>query len=627
MSFAEAPFGARLKRVRLQKHEAMQRRSPLQMTAIVAVGYLVALGFIYVLDGRSLLLLLGLFGLPVLVGARLFGFAGGFVCSLLSSALLIPFVPLNAIFWLPLAGALYITAGALVGALSRDKSTARRRFHDPPGAFLPRGPRLEWLPEAFRHSSNIVQLIDPNGNIFEQNEKSEELLGAPKKIIELFHPDDRGRFQEELESARTRGEAGPIELRVISHNNRAVPVEVRLHRITPDRLLMELSDLTAIWELEMKLRETEARYRYLIEDAIDTLDTGIMLLDKERRVIWANKTLGQFFGIERDEMVGHPVKSVLKRLRFTQPTDFDRIVSSAGDRLTFSLRDGFDERILEFRSIPVETANYKGGRIDHYIDITEKKRLELSLHEKTKRLEYSNKKLEEFARVVSHDLKEPLRTIEVFSQFLLEDWGSKIEGKGVEYLQALRRSAARMKRLIEDLHRLSSIGLKAEPMEEINISEVLAEVREDMSASLTNVSVITKDGFPTIMGNRTRLKEIFSNLISNAIKYNDKPQKIVEIDWEEDSDHYKFFVRDNGVGIEERYWERVFEVFERLNPRHDQEGTGAGLAIVKRIVEEYGGRIWVTSVMGSGSTFCFTIPKRAKRIIASPKVESLKASG
>jgi len=625
MSFAKAPSGAKLKRVRLQKHEAMQRRSPLQRTAIVAVGYLAALGFIYALDGRSLAWLLGLLGLPVLVGARLFGIAGGFICSLFSSVLLMPFVPLNALFWLPLGGTLYIAAGVVVGALSRDKSTARR--HDPPSALLPRSPRIEWLPEAFRHSSNILQLIDLSGNIFEQNEKSEELLGAPKKIIELFHPDDRGRFQEELESARTRGEAGPLELRVISHNSRAVPVEVRLRRITPDRLLLELCDRTVVRELEMKLRETEARYRYLIEDAIDTLDTGIMLLDKERRVIWANKTLGQFFGIERDEMVGHPIKSVLKRLRFTRPTDFERIVSSAGERLTFSLRDGFDERILEFRSIPVETANYKGGRIDHYIDITEKKRLELSLQEKTKRLEYSNKKLEEFARVVSHDLKAPLRTIEVFSQFLLEDWGSKIEGKGAEYLQALRRSAARMKRLIEDLHRLSSIGLKAEPMEEINLSEILSEVQEDMSALLANVSLMTKDGFPTIVGNRTRLKEIFSNLISNAIKYNDKPQKIVEIDWEEDSDYYKFFVRDNGMGIEERYWERVFEVFERLNPQHDQEGTGAGLAIVKRIVEEYGGRIWVNSVPGNGSTFYFTIPKRSKRIVTSSKVESLSASG
>ena len=595
----------------------------MQKAVIVAVGYTAALGFIYVLDGRSVLLLLGLLWVPVLIGARLFGLAGGFICSLFSSVLLMPFVPLNALFWLPLGGALYIISGMLVGALSREK-TARRHFKEAPNALLPRSPKVEWLPQAFRYSSNIVQLIDPNGNIFEQNEKSQELLGAPKKIIELFHPDDRGRFQEELESARTRGEAGPIELRVISQNNRAVPVEVRLRRITPDRLLLELCDMTVIRELEMKLRETEARYRYLIEDAIDTLDTGIILLDKERRVIWANQTLGHFFGIERDEMVGNHIKSVLKGLKFTQPTDLDRIVSSPGDRLTFSLRDGFEERILEFRSIPVETANYKGGRIDHYIDITEKKRLELSLQEKTKRLEYSNKKLEEFTRVVSHDLKEPLRTIEVFSQFLLEDWGSKIEGKGIEYLQALRRSAARMKRLIEDLFRLSSIGLKAEPMEEFNLTEVLAEVREDMSASLAHVSLTTTDGFPAISANRTRLKEVFSNLISNAVKYNDKPQKIVEIGWEEDSDYYKFFVRDNGIGIEQRYWNRVFEIFERLNPHDNQEGTGAGLAICKRIVEEHGGRIWLTSVPGKGSTFYFTIPKRPKRIITSPKVESLK---
>jgi len=273
---------------------------------------------------------------------------------------------------------------------------------------------------------------------------------------------------------------------------------------------------------------------------------------------------------------------------------------------------GRDERILEYRSIPIETERYKGGRIDHYIDVTEMKRLEESLREKTENLERSNEKLEEFSHVVSHDLKEPLRTVETFSGFLLEDYEDKLDEEGTDYLHTLRRTSARMRQLINDLLSLASIHMDTKSFERINTQRLLEEIREDLDARLHGVNLQVAADLPPVQGSSVRIRELFSNLITNGIKYNDKALPTLRVGWQTDqrnSGMATFFVEDNGIGIESRYQQRIFGIFEKLNPREDYEGTGAGLAICKRIVEEHGGSIWVKSEVGKGSTFFFTIPK------------------
>jgi light-regulated signal transduction histidine kinase (bacteriophytochrome) len=274
------------------------------------------------------------------------------------------------------------------------------------------------------------------------------------------------------------------------------------------------------------------------------------------------------------------------------------------------------ERILEYRSIPIETDRYKGGRIDHYIDITELKQLEESLREKTRNLERSNEKLEEFSHVVSHDLKEPLRTVETFSGFLLEDYESKLDEEGVDYLNTLKRTSARMRQLINDLLSLASIHMDTKSFERINTQRMLEEIREDLEIRLRGVNLQVTDNLPPVRGSRVRIGELFSNLIINGIKYNDKALPTIRVGWQKDvrsnNNSATFFVEDNGIGIESRYQERVFGIFEKLNPREDYEGTGAGLAICKRIVEEHGGTIWVESEVGKGSTFYFTIPRASE---------------
>jgi PAS domain S-box-containing protein len=559
------------------------------------------------------------FSLPLIATALAFGWMGALAGAMVSLLLSMPFVPwADKETWYQHVLFATLVYGGLASSIVLLKSW-RTPF---PASYAhevaPQGRSQGFM----KRSLNFVQIIDKEGNIFQTNDRALEILGQPNRIWEFFHPDDQARVRDELSEAVIRGEAGPLKLRILSTKHQTIPVELKIVRLElhrrEQRLALEMRDVSAIAELENKVREAQARYRYLIEDAIDTLDTGVLLLDREGKVIWANKTLEHFFNLDRDEMIGCPISRALMSAKhaFCNLEQFEKAVKGSEEPFIFTLKCGADgtatERILEYRKLPVSTERYRGGRIDHYIDITEKKRLELRLQEKTIRLEESNKKLEEFTHVVSHDLKEPLRTIEAFSQFLLEDYPDKIDEEGQGYLNRIKKASARMKNLIDDLLKLSRIGTKQEPLERVDVNEILEEVREVMSSRLQsqNVQLALVQTYPIMLSSRTRLIELFSNLISNAIKYNDKADKQIEVGWQDERDVYQFWVKDNGMGIEAQYLERIFELFERLNPRDDYESTGAGLAICKRIVEEFGGRIWAESVVGAGSTFCFTIPKK-----------------
>mgnify|MGYP006278192945 CR=1 FL=1 len=569
--------------------------------ALFGLALAVIMGF----HARSTPIIFALLAMSVLTSALLWEVVGGVLIAGVAAALAVPFLPaegssLTAVALFALGSA--VASGGIGYANRRER---RKRPAPVQPCMIPE--------DVFQRALNPMLIMDPSGRVSERNDRAIELLGSVKHFSEFIHLDDLERARAELERAINIGESNGIEVRAVSWDHKPLPSEIRMRRIAPEQIWIELADLSEESELERKLNEAEARYRYLIEDAIDTLDSGIVLLDRDRQIVWANRTLGYLFNVDRDELIGEDLRRMLQTVGDRIPDEGvpEQILSAESEGFVFALNNEFGERILEYRSIPIETDRYQGGRIDHYIDLTEMKKLERELVEKTERLETSNKKLEEFSHVVSHDLKQPLRTIQAFSQFLVEDYQDALDEEGQEYLGRLKRSSERMKSLIDDLLKLSSIGTKREPMEKVDVGDLMTEVREDLSALLADAELAVAEELPTVMANRTRLGELFGNLISNAVRYNDKDDMRIEVDAVERGNEVVFSVSDNGMGIEERYRERIFELFERLSPEDNPESTGAGLAICKRIVEEFGGRIWLDSKLGEGSTFYFSVPKHA----------------
>jgi signal transduction histidine kinase len=222
-----------------------------------------------------------------------------------------------------------------------------------------------------------------------------------------------------------------------------------------------------------------------------------------------------------------------------------------------------------------------------------------------------NKELDDFTYVVSHDLKEPLISIEGYSKILLKDYKDRVDDEGREYLGTVVQSSGRMKSLIDDLLTLSRLGRTAEAIQTVSVAETVNEIVRDLQFTLNEkgVRLTVPPALPDVQYNRTQLGMVFRNLIANAMKFNDKPDPSITIGVKEEPGEYVFSVADNGIGIEQQYFDRIFMIFQRLQRSEEFRGTGAGLTIVKKIVENHKGRIWLDSVLGSGTTFYFSVPK------------------
>ena len=232
------------------------------------------------------------------------------------------------------------------------------------------------------------------------------------------------------------------------------------------------------------------------------------------------------------------------------------------------------------------------------------------LRELVDKLEVSNRELEQFAYVASHDLQEPLRMVASFTQLLQRRYKGKLDEEADEYIGFVIEGAHRMKDLIDDLLVFSRLNTQAKEFELFDMETALKGVLSYLKPYIDeHHAQITHDFLPNILGDSSQIQQLFQNLISNAIKFHDHETPIVHISAKESENEWTFGVKDNGIGIDSQYQEQIFHVFKRLHTREEYEGSGIGLSICKKIVERHGGRIWVESELGKGSTFYFTIPK------------------
>ncbi len=218
-----------------------------------------------------------------------------------------------------------------------------------------------------------------------------------------------------------------------------------------------------------------------------------------------------------------------------------------------------------------------------------------------------NQELKDFAYIISHDLKAPLRGISSLADWLLNDYGDRLDDEGRDMLKLMSGRVRRMDDLIDGVLQYSRVSRVKENKTQVNLSQLLHETI-DIIAAPNGIQIAIATDLPILWAEKTRMQQVFQNLIGNAVKYMGKPEGKIYIGHSQKDDYWEFYVSDTGMGIESRHFDKVFQIFQTLVPRDQSESTGLGLAIVKKIVETYGGKIWLTSEVGKGSTFWFTLP-------------------
>jgi PAS domain S-box-containing protein len=369
------------------------------------------------------------------------------------------------------------------------------------------------------------------------------------------------------------------------------------------------------------LQESEGRFR----DLANALPQVVWTTYPDGNVAFVNQRWYDFTGLTPEGFTGRdwlaPVHAD-DRARAVERWDA-AFAAPAPFEVEYRLRraDGAHRWHL-VRAVPVRD---RAERVISWVgagtDIDDHKQAETALRERTQRLAQAtkaladrNRELDQFAYVTSHDLKAPLRGIANLSQWIEEDLGDLATGDIRQQLDLMRGRVQRMEALIEGILQFSRIGRVRETVEEVDVGALLAET-VDLLAPPPGFIVDIGPGMPTLVAERTRLQQVFQNLISNALKHHDRPAGRIEVRVHEAEDPrlYAFTVRDDGPGIAPQYHERIFGIFQTLRPRDQVEGSGLGLALVKKIVEHHGGRIWLESAEGCGTTFHFTWPQRAGR--------------
>lgn len=376
-----------------------------------------------------------------------------------------------------------------------------------------------------------------------------------------------------------------------------------------EKLRHDLDDLHLV---ERLLRKSKAWSRSIFEGS----PIGIALLNLGGVVIEANPALERILGYSGAE---------LRNVGISNITHIDDIESDS--RLFDDLVDGTVESYqLEKRYIrkdeKVIWANVKMSYIQNvgedfqFIiamieDITQQKENDEKQKQLVARLEATNNELDNFAYIVSHDLKAPLRGIGSLANWLVTDYRDKLDQEGAEIIDLLINRVERMKNFIEGILQYSRVNRIKENEVDVDVNRVIRDVLELISPP-ENIEISIKSELPVIRGERIRIEQIFQNLLSNAIKFMDKPKGKIVISSRDGEEYWEFKIEDNGAGIDEKYFSKIFMIFQTLQPRDKFESTGVGLSIVKKIVETSGGKIWLDSEVEKGTTFYFTLPKNAQ---------------
>ena len=468
----------------------------------------------------------------------------------------------------------------------------------------------------------------------------EQLYSEPRAWVESIHTGDRKRVVEAIKKLPSSGRYEEVyrikcpDKSIHWVRDRRFPIFddqgalVRVAGVTEDIRRQELwaGFQRANEQLERRvrerteelvwanraLRESETRLNLAAKaGVVGTWDWDV----QSGSMIW-NEHMYQFFGVTPSDYNG----TYKELIALIHPEDRPGVEQAVAESLETGKSFSVEHRVVW----PDNSVHHIAARGEVYsnkglgsqrmlgvcLDVTHRKATEQALQEAVEDLNRSNSDLEQFAYVASHDLKEPLRMVASYTRLLAEEYEDLLDEEGKKYIHYATDGARRMQALIDDLLTYSRIGRTTGTLKPVDLKNVMRVVRENLSVTLESCGGVldVTDNLPTVRGCGSLLTGLFQNLIANALKFHGDEPPVVVVSCEQQGDECICSVRDNGIGIPAEHRERIFQVFQRLHARSKYEGTGIGLAICKKAVDYLGGRIWVESTPGQGSTFCFALP-------------------
>ena len=374
-------------------------------------------------------------------------------------------------------------------------------------------------------------------------------------------------------------------------------------------------DITQRKRVEEALRESEEKYRTILEN----IEDGYYESDLAGNLTFFNDSLCRIWQYPKEELVG------LNNRQYMDPENAKKVFQAyhevyktgePGKVCDYAIlrKDGTRRYIESSISLRKDSSGRPIGFRGIVRDVTERQQAEEALRVKTEELARSNRDLEQFAYVASHDLQEPLRMVTSYVELLARRYHGKLDSNADEFINFAMDGASRMRKLINDLLTYSRVKTQGKTLEPTDCEGVLHQSLDNLKMAIEeNKAVVTHDSLPTVMADNPQLMELFQNLVGNAIKFRGSEPPRIHVSASRNGSGWIFSVRDNGIGIAPEYFKRIFIIFQRLHSREKYDGTGIGLAICQRIVERHRGRIWVESEVGKGATFYFTLPASKER--------------
>lgn len=478
--------------------------------------------------------------------------------------------------------------------------------------------RLTYFETIFNSIQSIIYYRDNENRFIQVNQRFLDIVGLAKEevigknIFDVFPGQASGYLRDDIEVMVTK----KTKRNIIE----TFQTKEGLKWFTTDKMpyfnengevkgIIGFSvDITVIKNVEKALKESEDKYRTVAETTL----AGIFIVDEYDKIYFTNPALSRMTGYSSDELNGMFVEQLFLNSNIDDclsispineketPSHCEKQIQSKSGTVNHVLMSASYIRLEGFENL---------CKLAVLVDITDRKRAEEKLNQQKIELQQHLSELRQIAYVSSHDLKEPLRMITSFVQLLEKRYRDKIDEEGSEYIQYVVEGVQRMQFLLNDLLIYSQISSKSIEFKKFEMKPMIEHVKDNLSHAIHETQAnIYVNNMPLIEGDEKLLESLFSHLIENAIKYRGHKQPEISIKAKRMKAEWKFSISDNGIGIEKKYADRVFDIFQRLHTREKYQGNGIGLSICKKVIEKHGGKIWFDSEKDKGTTFYFTLP-------------------